>query len=72
MDPVGFSLIGPGDMVMPDIAWPTATVFRQFTSAQLLATIATVAIAILATLYNTIRMFGLMPRHERSTAYSPP
>lgn len=55
----GFSLIGPGDMVMPDIAWPTATVFRQFTSAQLLATIDTVAIAILATLYNTIRMFGL-------------
>lgn len=54
----GFGLITLRDAAPLAIGWPTADVLSGFSSAGILTVVTTLVTAVVATLYNTIRVYG--------------
>lgn len=54
----GFGMIVFRDAAPLAIGWPTADIFAGFSPAEILTAVTTLATAVVATLYNTIRIYG--------------
>lgn len=63
----GFGVIAVDDLLLPQIVWPSPSVFAAFTVPQLISVFIAVLTALLAMVYNLVQMLG---RNARTRAFN--